>query len=517
MKLLTAAQSRELDRLSQTKFGVPSFALMSRAGEAVASAVLENWPQAVRAGVVVVAGKGNNGGDGFVAAKRLLVQGIDVAVALLAQKNTLTGDAHRACAEYTAAGGKIIEGEPAVLLASAGVIVDGIFGTGLSGEVTGLPRRAIEQINASKKPVVAIDIASGVNADTGAIMGAAVIADVTVTFGLAKFGHVSFPGAEFAGELRVVDIGFPLAAVEEIAPSGCLVEDSEARILVNPRATNTHKGSYGHTLIIAGSRGKSGAALLSARGALRAGAGLVTAAVPESIAPVVAAGIPELMTEAFADLGGHFSEDDACARLAALAPMIDAAVVGPGIGVSRATVRMIEWIVDTMIEPSRPIVIDADGLNALARIGPAILRRARGNVVLTPHPGEMARLLGSDTAGVNADRISSARRLVDLTGAVVLLKGNRSVIASPDGVLRVNSSGNPGMASPGMGDVLSGMVGAMLGQGMNALDALTLAVFLHGKAGDRLATRAGDAGYMASELADELPAARRALLKEAED
>src|SRR5277367_1277173 len=235
MKLLTAAQSRELDRLSQTRYGIPSYSLMKRAGEAVAAAAIGKWPEAVRSGVLVVAGKGNNGGDGFIAARQLIQEGIHVRVVLLARVDDLGGDARRACEEYRAAKGRIIEAAGDVSIDdSAGVIVDAIFGTGLNADVTGLPRAAIEQMNASGKHIAAVDIASGVNADTGTIMGAAVAASLTVTFGFAKFGHVSYPGAACCGDLRIVDIGFAREAIAEIDPKGCLLEASDLRPLVAP-------------------------------------------------------------------------------------------------------------------------------------------------------------------------------------------------------------------------------------------------------------------------------------------
>jgi len=521
MILLTAAESRELDRLCQVKYGVPSYALMTRAGEAVAHAVARLWPDTMAAGVLVVAGKGNNGGDGFVAARALLDAGDDVRVVLLARVAELKGDATRAHADFAARGGAVQEvteegGFDAALAgANPGVVVDAVFGTGLNAEVKGLPRHAIERINqigASRGvPILAVDIASGVNSDTGAVMGAAVEAVVTVTFGYAKYGHVSYPGAQLCGELEIAEIGFVPEALHDVAPCGRLIERADAAALLRPRAANTHKGTYGHLLIIAGGRGKSGAAILTARGALRCGAGLVTAAVPDAVASTVAIGQAELMTEPMPSSEGHF---DAAATIASLEPLVGgktALVVGPGLGSSEDSARLVQWLIEKGAQPGRPLLIDADGLNVLARIGPAIVKSAAGPVVLTPHPGEMARLLGSSTAAVNADRIGAAKRLAATTAAVVVLKGARSVIASPEGKIDINSSGNPGMAVPGMGDILSGVVGALLGQGLEPADAVKLGVFLHGCAADRLAAGVGPVGYLASEVADELPATIGAL------
>ncbi|HLX38835.1 MAG TPA: NAD(P)H-hydrate dehydratase, partial [Candidatus Binataceae bacterium] len=365
----------------------------------------------------------------------------------------------------------------------------------------------IEKINSHGVPIVAIDIASGVNSDTGAVMGAAVDAALTVTFGFAKFGHVSYPGAQHCGELIVEQIGFAPQAIEDIAPNGSYVEAKDARQWLKPRADNSHKGMYGHVMVIAGSRGKAGAALLSSRGALRAGAGLVTAAVPNCVADTVASGQAELMTEAIADRDGHFDGHAATNALASLIKPMSSIVVGPGIGVSDGTKDLIAWLVEEAVAPDRPMLIDADGLNVLAQLGPERLRDAKGSVVLTPHPGEMSRLLGLGTKEVNADRISAARKLAGMTGAVALLKGSRSVIAAPSGEVYINSTGNPGMSTPGMGDALSGMTGAFLGQKMGALHALALGVFLHGNAADRVAMRYGHVGYVVGDLLEELPRA----------
>jgi ADP-dependent NAD(P)H-hydrate dehydratase / NAD(P)H-hydrate epimerase len=516
MILLDAKQSRELDRLSREKYGIDSYALMTRAGDAVARALLERFRDAARAGVTVVAGRGNNGGDGFVAARKLTQEGVAVRVVLLARAGDLKGDAARAGDEFKAAGGAIIEATaeaavPAALAARPGVIIGAIFGTGLNAEVAGIARRAIELVNAMHAPVIAVDIASGVSADTGAIMGIAMRASLTVTFGYAKYGHVSFPGADYCGALEVANIGFAPGAIGEIAPRGRYLEVADVRHLVHRRPMNSHKGNYGHVMVIAGSLGKSGAALLASRGALRMGAGLVTAAVPQSVQTIVAGDCDELMTEPIADCDGHFDGAHAPSVLRPLISGKDALVVGPGIGLTDDTRKLIEWLINEGASPHRPLLIDADGLNALAALGCESARAAKGAVILTPHPGEAARLLGESTAEVNADRIGAARRLAERTGAHILLKGARSVVAAADGVLHVNSSGNPGMATPGMGDALSGMVGALLGQGMGPLDALALGTFLHGFAADRIATRVGRVGYLAGDVIEELPAALEAL------
>jgi ADP-dependent NAD(P)H-hydrate dehydratase / NAD(P)H-hydrate epimerase len=516
VKLLNAADSRELDRLSREKYGVASYALMTRAGEAAAAAAIRRWRHAVHQGVLVVAGKGNNGGDGMVAARALMSEQVPVRAILLAGASALSGDAARAHAEFVNSGGRVVEvageGElDAAMGSRPGVIIDAIFGTGLNAEVRGLPRRAIEALNNAGAPVLAVDIASGVASDSGAVMGAAVRAAATITFGFAKFGHVSYPGAELCGDLEIAEIGFAPAAIAEIAPHGRFFEAPEARPYFRARPQNSHKGNYGHVMVIAGSRGKSGAAILAGRGALRMGAGLVTVAIPDTIGAIVAAGQAELMTEPVADRDGHFDGREAPRVLAKLIEGKDALAVGPGIGGGDDTRALMEWLIAEGAAQRRPLLIDADGLNAVAQIGAGALKRAAGPIVLTPHPGEAARLLGMTTPEVNANRIGAARRLCDESGAAVLLKGARTIVAGVGGEVYVNASGNPGMATPGMGDVLSGMVGALLARRLAPLDALAFGAFVHGHAADRLALRMGPVGYLAGDLADELPAALASL------
>jgi NAD(P)H-hydrate epimerase len=436
---------------------------------------------------------------------------------LLARGSELKDDAARAYGDYVRAGGLVVEVLDENALAAAlgeppAVVVDAIFGTGLNAEVSGVARSAIETINQLARPTVAVDIASGVNADTGAIMGAAARAALSVTFGYAKYGHVSYPGAEFCGELEVVDIGFAPDAIGEVAPRGRMIERADATLLVTPRQPNTHKGTYGHALVIVGGRGKAGAAILTSRGALRTGAGLVTAAIPECVAAIVATGQAELMTEPMPDREGHFDGPATIEGLAKLVNDKNALIVGPGIGVSDDAKLLVEWLVKEGAQPTRPLLIDADGLNVLTILGPAILKSAQGPVAITPHPGEMARLLKSGTGAVNADRVGAARQFAELTGAAVLLKGARTVVAAPDGTVSINSSGNPGMATPGMGDALSGIIGALLGQGMNRAEALRLGAFIHGFAADNLAARIGPVGYLAGDVVDEVPRALGSLM-----
>jgi NAD(P)H-hydrate epimerase len=534
--LVTAAQMRELDRRT-IELGTPGGVLMERAGAGIVKHILAKHRSACSRGVSIVCGRGNNGGDGFVVARLLRKRGYRCNVVLIGGRAELKGDALLNAERWAKARGRVAEvaeiDEQGTRdlereLARAGVIVDGIFGTGLTRPVDGLAAQVIAAINrvawqtadrgvrerpsappagargrraAGSAPpvVVAIDVPSGLDSDGGEVLGVAVRAHTTVTLGALKPGLVAPAGREYAGDVVLVDIGLAPEAFAALAPFGDLGDAAGLAPLVAPRRASAHKGTHGHLLVAAGSRGKTGAAILCGRGALRGGAGLVTIACPEAVLPIVAASTPELMTEPV--MG--FSAEAWRRRLEGKA----AAVVGPGLGTSPEAVDLVRWLVG---EAEVPLVVDADGLNALAGEA-AVVRRVRRGVVLTPHPGEMARLTGASTGDVQARRIDAARELARDSGAVVVLKGSGTVTAAPDGRWTLNTSGNPLLGTGGTGDVLAGLIGSLLAQHLPPYDAARLGVFLHGVAGDRLAVRLGDAGLLASELADELPHARRAL------
>jgi NAD(P)H-hydrate epimerase len=382
-------------------------------------------------------------------------------------------------------------------LRKAAVVVDALFGTGLNAPVTGLPAAAIEAVNACGAPVLAVDIASGLSADTGRPLGVAVRATVTATFGFPKIGQVLFPGAEHTGLLAVVDIGIPEAAVAAVRPHAALLEAEDVGRLLPPRACDAHKGTFGHVLVVAGSRGKSGAALLSAEAATRAGAGLVTLAVPAELQPVCEGHVREAMTDALPAEPG---------AIATLLEGRSAVVCGPGLGQGDWARRVVHEVIR---RSAVPLVLDADGLNAVA--GTGVLRDRPAPTVVTPHPGEMARLLDVDTARVQEDRVGAARRYAAESGAIVVLKGARTVIATADGDVAISPTGNPGMATGGTGDVLAGVIGALLAQRLAPRDAAALGVFAHGVAGDAVAARRGEVGLVARDLVHEIPPTLAAL------
>ncbi len=513
MLVVTAEQMREMDRLTIQKYGVPSLTLMERAGEAIARAISERFLPSAKKGVLVVAGKGNNGGDGFVVARLLKKKRISTDVVLLARREELSGDAAHNLRSYLKLKGKVAEigagrvDQLGKRIAKHGLVVDAILGTGLKNEVRGWYAEAIDLINASGLPVVAVDIPSGLDTDRGAPLGTAIQAEMTVSLGYPKLGEVIYPGLDYVGELVVADIGIDARAEAEVAPKVELLEREAIGWLIPRRHPDTHKGTYGHALVVAGARGKTGAAIMACRAAMRAGAGLVTLAAPRSLNDIFAGALIEVMTEPLHENSAAEVQAPSDEEWRRLLERKDAVLFGPGIGVNDATRGMLRWLLRNL---SVPWVIDADGLNNLA-LEMDRLRRAKTPPVLTPHPGEMARLTGKKTSEINADRVGVARTFAVENHCHVVLKGARTVIATPDGRAFINPTGNPGMASGGMGDVLAGILTALLGQGLNAEDAMKLGVYLHGFVGDQTAADKGEIGLIASDIIDGLPSGIRAL------
>ncbi len=509
MIVTTAAEMRRMDTLTIERFGVPGAVLMERAGTGAAAILLDRFPHIRKHGVVVLAGKGNNGGDGFVVARVLKKRRVRVEVVLAAPPSAIRGDALVKLKAWQRAGGKAQQVtaerlEPlARALGRAGCVVDALFGTGLAGEVTGLPAELIAMVNAAGLPTVALDIPSGLDADRGVPLGTAIEAELTIAFAAPKIGTLVHPGARYAGEVAVVDIGIPDEAVREVGPKIEAVAAADAARMLRPRDPEAHKGSHGHLAIIAGGLGKTGAAILAARAATRAGAGLVTVGCPAVVLPTIANGILEAMTFPLPDDGAGGLAFDAPHAYDALLDGKRAALVGPGIGTNAGREALVRALVTTR---SLPLVIDADGLNCLAAIGPRHARPANGApMILTPHPGEMARLTPQATDEIQHDRLAAARNAAASYDAVVVLKGARTITAAPDGRAWINLSGNPGLAAGGTGDVLAGMIGALLAQGYAAEEAASLGVFLHGHAADRIAARRGMIGLVASDIIEELP------------
>ncbi|MCD6359732.1 MAG: NAD(P)H-hydrate dehydratase [Armatimonadetes bacterium] len=504
MKLATAAQMRELDRRTIEEFGLPGLVLMEAAGRSVAEAVMELLPDPPGRPVVVVAGSGNNGGDGFVAARWLHNAGVPVEVCLLPPAGKLRGDAAANCDMALNLDVPVHEEASAGLLAErlaeAAVIVDAVLGIGISGQVRGAARDAIEAVNRAPAPVVAVDIPSGVDANTGAILGEAVRAQVTVTFGLAKVGLFQYPGRGCCGRIRVTDIGIPRLFVEEAGLDTTLTEAEDAAAMSPARPADMHKGDAGRLLVVAGSRGMTGAAALSALAAGRSGTGLVYLACPASLNDILEVKCTEVLTRPMPETEAGSLSPEAGEALLEAAATVDAALLGPGVSQHPDTAELMRRLA---VEIETPVVIDADGLNAFAGRADELARRS-APAILTPHPGEMARLTGASIAEVSADRPAAARALAAETGAVVVLKGAGTVTAAPDGEVWINPTGNQALASGGSGDVLAGMIAAFAAAGAEALEAAVAGVWYHGRAADVVAPPSRR-GLLASDLLAALP------------
>lgn len=510
--VFSVAEMRALDRRAVAELGIPGATLMENAGRGAARSIahavgLLGMPRR-GARVVVVCGKGGNGGDGFVVARYLKRAGHRVEVFLAAPVTELTGDPAAKYRELVRAGVKPrVVTDDAVLapaLARADLVVDALLGTGARGAPAPLVARAIERINhrARACPVVALDIPSGLPGDGEAPDGPVVRAALTTTFAGLKRGLVSGRGPEHAGRLEVVDIGIPPVEVGR-GISTFVLERTDVAPFFPPRSREAHKGTYGHVLVVAGSVGKTGAAALAARAAMRAGAGLVTVATPASVQPVVASLILEAMSLPLPETGALTIALAAGPQIIEQAAQGDAVAIGPGLGLHEDTLALVRDLTRAL---DRPTVLDADALSALAG-HLEVLRAARGPRVLTPHPGEMARLLGVKPDDVQRDRIGVARQFATAHGVHLVLKGATSVVAFPDGRVLLNPTGNPGMASGGAGDVLTGILGAFLARGLAPGDALAAAVWLHGLAGDIAASCTGQEALVASDVIEALPEA----------
>jgi hydroxyethylthiazole kinase-like uncharacterized protein yjeF len=512
MKAITSAQMRELDKVASAEFDIPGVELMRRAGRGVAS-IVAYIAEHGRMGdpfVQLIAGRGNNGGDAFAAACFLHEEEFEVEVLLAGSSSEITGDALRHLSKMRAAGIPLTElptkdaWEDALFDAdSGGIIVDGVLGIGVNGPPRGPIGGAIHYINkiSDDNIVVSIDVPSGLDADTGDSPGETVIADVTATIGLPKTGLLVPQAVPFVGSLDVINIGIPAELANHYACKRELITGWDIRRHLPRRPRVAHKGQYGHVLIIGGATGFAGAAALAARAATRSGVGLVSILTPRSVYPVVAGGSLEAMTyPADETETGSLSISNWETWKARLTDF-DAVVLGPGMTRHPDTAM---WVRHLLRECRRPLLLDADALNTLEGM-PDLIARAQCPVVITPHPGELARLLGGSVADIQSDREGAAERIAKLTQAIIVLKGAGSLVTQTGRALHVNMTGNPGMATGGMGDVLSGIIGGLLAQGLPPFEAACAGVFLHGRAGDNAMWRHSQAGLTATTVIDELP------------
>jgi hydroxyethylthiazole kinase-like uncharacterized protein yjeF len=507
MKAATARIIRDLDRLAVEEYGIPGAVLMENAGRGSARILLERFPEVYQAGVTIVAGTGNNGGDGFVIARHLANQGIEVDVFIAGSIDSVkAGESAGNLATIRKMGIPVVpitkDEDMAALsesIRSRGVAVDALLGTGLEREVSGIFSRIIAIINDGYS-ILSIDVPSGISSDTGKVMGNAVQADVTVTFALPKVGNLVYPGAEFCGELIVLDIGIPATLIDRMTIADHVLVTASFAGLMAKRRPTAHKGDFGHLLILAGSMGKTGAAALCGMGALVAGAGLVTVGAPQSQVGVLASKLTEAMTEPLPDDNGAL-DATAFGRIMKILEGKTAVALGPGLGTGAGAWETTRRLIT---EVDLPLVIDADGINVIAR-EPGILNQKKGEIILTPHPGEMGRLIGKSADYVQEDRIGVSRAFATRFGVWLVLKGARTLIASPSGDLFIATGGNPGMAAGGMGDVLTGLIGGFLAVSKDPALSTSAAVFIHAAAGDRAAQRVGEISLVAGDVLAEVP------------
>lgn len=517
MKLATAAQMRLCDKKTIEGFGISGIDLMENAGRGTVKAMLQHYGDFQGQEISVIVGPGNNGGDGLVIARLLYELGAVCHIFLLIHPEKFQGDAAVNLARihsiplpiHHVLGRDDVESMTPFLLRSR-LIVDAIFGTGLTREVTGHFAQVIQYIKEAGRPVVAVDIPSGLCSDSGMPLGIAIEADMTATFGLVKIGQVVHPGVQHVGKLEVIDIGIPPSVISNSGIQAELLVRETLSSWLPERNPESHKGTFGHLLIAAGSIGKSGAAILCGQGALRSGVGLVTLCAPKCLNLIFETSLIEAMSLPLPNSDTCFLGKD-CEFIAHEAEKRSVLVLGPGLGTEEETADL---VVSLYRKLKVPMVIDADGLNLLAR-NLNFLKNPPGPRILTPHPGEMSRLCGKSTKDIQQNRWQMAADFAAQFKLTLVLKGASTVVAGPDGNVAVNPTGNTGMAAGGMGDVLTGLIGGLLAQGLTPWQSACLGVFVHGLAGDRLAgEKKISFGYLASELAMELPSAFRSLKEE---
>ena len=514
MRILNAAQMREADRVTIEDIGIPSLVLMENAGRQVVAAIEAGYEAHLQGRVAVLCGRGNNGGDGFVVARTLLQRGVDAAVFVVGALADVRGDAKVNLDILGRLGVTVVEiaDEQAWDLhfseiSQCTLIVDAIVGTGLTSPLGGMMETVVADVNAANIPIVSIDLPSGMSADTSHLIGDCIDASMTVALAAPKLPLVLPPAEAHAGDVVIADIGVPHDVIDGVAGRHiALLTPEQLRGVVEPRAVDSHKGDFGRVTIVAGSRGKTGAAHLAAMGALRSGAGLVTVATPASSLAIIASMAPEFMTEPLAE------SKDGLVGVAAIERVLelhhDVIACGPGLGRGPGAAEFVRALLD---RATVPLVLDADALTVLAGSPEGLVGREDRDVIITPHPGEMARLIGSSVEDVQAHRIDVACEFATARRLYVVLKGHRTILATPDGHVYINPTGNAGMATGGTGDVLTGMIAAWLAQLLDAEAACRLAVFLHGVAGDLAAGQKGQVSMVATDLIACLGEALRTL------
>jgi len=507
MRVLNTQQMREADRRTIDEIGLPSIVLMENAGRQAVAAMEAAFDDLATSHVAVLCGRGNNGGDGFVVARTLAQRGVESTVFLLGTVAEVRGDARTNLEVLGRIGLTVVEIANAQdwelhfsEVSECDVVVDALLGTGFHGRLTGLLETVVVDVNGLGVPIVAIDLPTGVSADSHEVEGSAIEASMTVTLAAPKIPLVFPPADSFGGDLVIADIGIPPPVLDELeGPYIELLTRERMRELVPARAADSHKGDFGRVLIVAGSIGKTGAAHLAAMGALRSGAGLVTIATPRSALPIIAAMGAEYMTEGLDETAAGTVDFSALDRVLDL--KADVIAIGPGLGQDPSTSAFVHGLVE---RSGVPLVVDADALNAFAGEAERLVGRDGVDVIVTPHPGELARLVNVSVEAVQHDRLNYARDFASAHRAHVVLKGHRTIIAGPENRAFVNLTGNAGMATGGTGDLLTGMIAAWFAQLLDAEAACKLAVYLHGTAGDLADADEGEVALIASDIANHL-------------
>ncbi len=514
MKVVNALQMREIEQRAIGDYKIPGIVLMENAGFMVSREALSILSGLQGKTITIFIGKGNNGGDGFVVARHLFNLGADVKVLMLHNPEDMQGDAAVNMEIWRRMGQKIytVTGNEdfnaaRLFLVKTDLIVDAIFGTGFKGSVKGHIAKIVESINASRKPVISVDVPSGVEADTGRVNGPCVRASTTVTFGLPKVGLLLEPGASYSGTLKVVDISLPGPLLTDDNIKCNMIEKGMVKGWLPFRPNYSHKGNYGRVLVIAGSRGMDGAACLAAQAAVRIGAGLVSLAVPESVYRSVSAKLTEVMVIPVAETAEGTISKDALPKIRGLMDRSDVIALGPGLSTNLQTMEAIRKLLSFI---NLPLVLDADGINAFIEYKEQ-LQEFKHPLVITPHPGEMARLSGNTVEYIQSNRLSESRVWSEYFGAVMVLKGARTIVSAPDGTDYINVSGNSGMATGGSGDVLTGIIAGLMAQGMDTVTSASAGVYLHGAAGDEAARETGLMGLIAGDILSALPKITRSI------
>lgn len=507
LKLVTASQMRSIDS-NTINLGIPGIVLMENAASCVVREICADYPDIAGFSVVVVCGKGNNGGDGFAIARHLMNLGAFVQTVLVGESSALRGDALSNYVILNNMGAHVLEirtdSELPILresLSRSELVIDALLGTGIQGSIRGIYKDVIDMMNQSEHPVISVDVPSGLNSDTGSISGICVRAHKTVTFGLPKVGLVTFPGVDYVGELVVGDIGIPDKVVQDENITTNLTTCYDVERILSPRKRDAHKGDYGRVFLVGGSTGLTGAVALSATAALRIGAGLVTVGVPAKLHDILEIKLTEAMSIPLCDYGDGTLDASAAERILEFSSMCDCVAIGPGLSKTKSTIQVVSRVLHKL---ECSCIVDADGLNCLSE-ELSILKQCKGEVVLTPHPGEMSRLTGLSISQIQENRLGISLEFAKENNVILVLKGARTVVASPGGLAYINPTGTPGMATGGSGDVLTGVLAGLVAQGIDPFMAAVTGVYICGRAGEVAVEEQGECGLVAGDIVRKIP------------